>query len=275
MPTVVHAIFGGVVALLFHLVSKGGRRVFTERAVIVFAFNAFIGPDIFKIPRVFIDPGNATLLALDQALHSIVGWVAWAFLVAVPFWLLARVKASQADTLPYTSTAILVLGAGLTHLGLDVLDLSQEGYGSLSVLPWDPSTSFNLATFHTGSTWDGLVQGLPSRAGAAILFATGLCFLCLISYFLLRKRTRHAIIAAGIFVGTVTGLVVMFGSGIVYGEHDLGYLVYLSVFFFVPLALMYWSLQGKDAAAPSATRAPVNEPVAGQGIKLSGPEGST
>ncbi len=245
MPTVVHAIFGGILGLFAYLVSRNSPRVFNERMVIVFALNAFIGPDLIKIPRIFIAPADPVLLALDQYLHSVFGWITWSFGIALLFWQLANVRARYPESITYFNSVKLVMGAGFTHLGLDILDLSQEGYGSLSVFPWDPSTAINLDTFHTGWYFtDGILDIGSRRLGAALLLGTGLLFLAMLVYFLVKKRdVKRSIIGASIFVAIIIAMIALFGSEIVYDEHDLGYFVYMSLFLFVPLALIYWAMQ--------------------------------
>ncbi len=245
MPTVVHAIFGGILGLFAYLVSRNSPRVFNERMVIVFALNAFIGPDLIKIPRIFIAPADPVLLALDQYLHSVFGWITWSFGIALLFWQLANVRARYPESITYFNSVKLVMGAGFTHLGLDILDLSQEGYGSLSVFPWDPSTAINLDTFHTGWYFtDGILDIGSRRLGAALLLGTGLLFLIMLVYFLVKKKdVKRSIIGASIFVAIIIAMIALFGSEIVYDEHDLGYFVYMSLFLFVPLALIYWAMQ--------------------------------
>ena len=71
MSTITHALFGGAVGLLFYFITRNSRKVFNERMVIIFTFNSFIGPDLFKIPRLFL----TGILMQITCLDSLVLWL--------------------------------------------------------------------------------------------------------------------------------------------------------------------------------------------------------
>lgn len=231
--------------MLFYFLTKKSNKVFNERMVIIFTFNSFIGPDLFKIPRVFLFPDNTIILGLDHFLHSVLGWCIWSFTISLVFWQLSNIKAKYPDAMTYFNTVKVIASAGLMHLGIDVFDTSHVGvYSSLRFIPWLEETRFNFDTFHTGWNYTEGLLTLPStKVGIVVLFLIGLGFLFLISFFMLKKRIKMGLISALAFFLVIITLIILFGSQIVYREHDLGYFIYLALFYLVPLGLLYWARQ--------------------------------
>lgn len=244
MPTFTHAILGGIIGLLFLFLTRSAHHRFNERSVILLAFNSLIGPDFMKIPRLFFFQDNVILKELDIFLHSAVGWVAWSFAISLILWPLCNIKARYPESVTYFNTVKVIAAAGIMHQGLDVLDTSAGGYGSLRIVPWVDATRVNLDLFNTGWTYpDGLLS-LPSRTlGMGALFLIGLGFLVLLSWLLLKKKMKATLVAALLFVVTVVTIVLLFGSRIVAHEHDLGYLLYAGLYFVLPLCSLAWACQ--------------------------------
>ncbi|MHA1716106.1 MAG: hypothetical protein ACTSXP_10710 [Promethearchaeota archaeon] len=244
-----HSIFGGVIGLFLYFLTKNSKKRFNERMVILFALNSFIGPDLFKIPSMFIFPSNLALRSLNLFLHSIIGWLLWSFIISVPYWIAFQYKARYPDALLYFNVVKINIAAGMMHLGFDVLDLSRSAiYGNLRIVSWDESTAFNLDSFHSGWNYPTGVFTISSiRLGAGILFLIGLSFLMVLTWLLLKKKVGRATILAGMFVVLVFIMILLFGSRIVGYEHDLGYFVYASTFFLGPVVLLFWSFQDVNA----------------------------
>ena len=76
MPTIAHALLGGAIALIFYGISQywefKNERRFTERMVVLFAFNSMLGPDIFTMFYAFSIDTRA--IQIKPFMHSILGW---------------------------------------------------------------------------------------------------------------------------------------------------------------------------------------------------------
>ncbi len=231
MPTIAHAIFGGAVALVLMSWSKNSSRVFTPHLVILFTLNSFIGPDLFNIVLMY---GRTSIIETIHAfVHSLVGfWIVTPGL-AVVYYLIMNAKRKGAEKIPYLPMVITIGAAGILHFALDILDYGIRVFPLVDYY-WD------IETFQTGSTNSvGPLSGIFPFFSTTELFLVGLGWMCVLIYVLLKKSEKQVFLVATIFLGTIIGLLLLFGNQIVRGEHDLGYLAYALIFWVLPLALCY------------------------------------
>ena len=124
MPTIAHAILGGAIALIFYTITlnRESEKKFTERMVIIFAFNSMIGPDIFTMLNAFKLEDVANAIPIRATVHSALGWPLWCLAIMWLWYFVINIRSTEQTKLSMKSTLLLLIAAGEIHFFLDALD---------------------------------------------------------------------------------------------------------------------------------------------------------
>ncbi|MHA1149780.1 MAG: hypothetical protein ACTSR8_16210 [Promethearchaeota archaeon] len=242
MPTIAHAILGGALALVFYTITNSqnftSEKKFTERMVILFAFNSFIGPDIFTMFYAFNIDTN--VIPIKPFVHSMLGWPVWCLGIMWVWYYIINIRSTELTKLSKSSTLLLLIGAGEIHFYLDMLDSSVAliGFGD-----WSIHLSLQ-ENFLTGMTYQyGPFYALAPWFSMTEMFFIGLFFLVLLIYSMFRWELKYTILIAGLFILLIFTLYSVFGSIIFGFENDFGITLYFSLLFLLPMLLMILAME--------------------------------
>ena len=240
IPSISHSILGGAVALIFYMISQkyDTEKKFTERMVVLFAFNSFIGPDIFTLFLVFNIDTNA--IPVKSLCHSLLGWPIWCLGIMWIWYLVININSNEETKLSKKSTLMLLIAAGEIHFFLDMLDDGVDliGFGDFHL-------HLTLqGNFLLGSAYPyGPLHDVMPWFSMTYMFLIGLAFLILLIYSLFKWELKHTLIIASIFFAMILVLYVLFGSVIVGYENDFGVVIYFGTLLLIPLVLIYFSME--------------------------------
>ncbi|MHA1337317.1 MAG: hypothetical protein ACTSPW_16515 [Promethearchaeota archaeon] len=245
MPTIAHSLLGGGIALILYILTNTNgfysERRFTERMVILVAFNSFIGPDIFTLFYAFhIDTSKIPLKIL---VHSLLGWPIWCLGILWIWYYVINIRSTPLTKVSKKSVLLLLIAAGEIHFFLDFLDSSVclIGYGDLAIyisLNKDFLTglTYMYGPFHDVAPWFSMTE----------MFFVGVLFLFLLVYSIFRWELKYTILIAILFLITIFSLYFIFGS-IVFGfENDFGITLYFGGLLIFPIMLMIFAMEKRD-----------------------------
>ncbi|MGV9170998.1 MAG: hypothetical protein ACOC44_09955 [Promethearchaeia archaeon] len=242
MPTIAHAILGGAIALILYTITNSthweSEKRFNERMVVLVAFNSFIGPDIFTMFYAF--NLDASVIPIRPFVHSILGWIAWSGLIMWLWYYIINYKAEDTERVSFLATFFLLVAAGEAHFFLDFLDNGVDliGFGDLHMhltlqdnflLGYD----YMYGPLHPIFPWVSMTE----------LFFIGLGFMILLIYSLFNWKLIWTYMIAGIFLGTLLLLYLLFGSYIVGFENDFGIIILFGGFLLLPVSLMVAAIE--------------------------------
>lgn len=245
MPTITHALITGAVAILFFLLTQDSLKRFKAEHVIIFGLNGFLGPDWPKLLSPFFGSGyfESTLYTTINGFnHTLVGWLIESFgfgLLYYGIFLGTKEARTQGQApISYVHATLLVLGAGMNHFGVDMLDYGGRVFPTQ--LSWD--YRIGVAALQTGETWQyGPLYAQLSWFDDKYLLILGVLVLFGLIWLLKNKPVKYAIIVAIGFAAFVLSVIFLTGSVIVANENDLGYMVYIGLAWLFPLFACYWS----------------------------------
>ncbi|MBD3352398.1 MAG: hypothetical protein GF364_13000, partial [Candidatus Lokiarchaeota archaeon] len=136
MPTITHSLIGGLLAFLIYLNSRnlGSEKEFSKSHLIIFTINSFIGPDIGKIGVI----AGAPSYIINDMIHNIIGWIIFSIPLSILYlFIFNKFKSPKVKPSPISFPSILklIIGAGVLHLGLDVLDQPTRVFPNFSLFP--------------------------------------------------------------------------------------------------------------------------------------------
>ena len=242
MPTISHAILGGAIALVFYGLTNSpswtSEKRFTERMVILFALNSFIGPDIFTMLHAFnINPDG---IPIRSFVHSILGWPVWCLGIMWIWYYVINLKSDEQTKLSRKSTLLLLVAAGEIHFYLDFLDngVNLIGFGDWRILltledHFLTGTSYPYGPLHEIAPWFSMTE----------MFIIGIVFMILLIYSLFRWQLKYTVLIAGAFLILIFVLYFLFGSVVFAHENDFGITLYFTLFFLVPIILMILAIE--------------------------------
>ena len=241
MPTIAHAILGGAIAMIFYSITQNieMEKKFTERMVILFAFNSMIGPDIFTVLNAFHLEELSNSILIKPFVHSILGWPIWCLGIMWIWYYLINIRSTELTKLSRKSTLLLLIAAGEMHFFLDILDdgVWLIGFGSWNI-------HITLQNFYSGMAYQygPLHEAMPWFSMTEMFFI-GLLFMILLIYSLFRWEFKYTVVVASIFLATIFICYYLFGS-IVFGyENDFGITIYFGGLFLLPMLLMVLAME--------------------------------
>jgi len=245
MPTIAHALLGGAIALIFYIITNNenwnSEKKFTERMVIIFAFNSMIGPDIFTALNAFRLGELADSIPIRATVHSILGWPLWCLIIMWLWYYAINIRSTEQTKLSLKSTFLLLVAAGEIHFFMDAMDagLYVFGYGD-----WRLHVSIeNLFMIDTIYQTGPLTNIFPWFSMGE-MFILGLFFMIILIYSLFRWEMKYTWLTAGAFLGIIVSLYFLLGAGILGGEeHDMGAIIYYGGLLLLPLGLMVISME--------------------------------
>ncbi|MHA1293188.1 MAG: hypothetical protein ACTSQJ_11010 [Promethearchaeota archaeon] len=242
MPTISHAILGGALALIFYVITNSeywnSEKRFTERMVVLFSFNSFIGPDIFTMFYAFnIDTNQIPIKAFE---HSLIGWPIWCLGIMWIWYYVINIKSTEGTQLSKRSTLLLLISAGEIHFFLDMLD---DGVDLIGFGNWHVHLTLQ-GNFLIGMAYQyGPLHEIMPWFSMTEMFFIGLIFMIILIYSIFRWEFKYTLIIASLFLLTIFLLYFLFGS-IVFGfENDLGVSLYFGTLLIIPLILMVLAIE--------------------------------
>jgi hypothetical protein len=180
---------------------------------------------------------------VNDIIHNVFGW----FIVAIPFAFLyffifnGTRSLKSPKSISFRAVYLLILGAGIFHMGFDMLDQSVRLFPNMTIFPdWIVS----LETFKTGiSMPTGILTDFFPNFGFTELFFISMIFLVIIIWCFYKKSLKLTMTIAGIYVVIIVGALLLLGSDIVDGENDFGLLIYGISFWAFPVALLLLSYE--------------------------------
>ncbi len=250
MPTVTHALIGALLGFLLYLQSNseknGNHKIFSRIHVIIFALNAFIGPDLAKI-GLTIGPISESeiIVIINNSIHNILGWVVFSIpLSFLYFFIFSKfsIPKKGEEQIKITTILKLIIGAGLLHFGMDMLDNNVRIFPNFSIFP---DLILSVEGFKTGEYFPaiGPLSGLFPWFSMFEFFLIGLFFLVLIIWLFFNKSLKSVILVSFIFVVVVLSIILLFGTNTTNQENDFGFFFYLLIFWIIPIALCLWSYE--------------------------------
>jgi hypothetical protein len=230
MPSIAHLILGAIVGTCLYYISDGK---FSKTHVFVLFLNNYLGPDV------------GWVLGLGAITHSIIFWPVFAFILSYFYHYFTRFTIEidgikniklvdlERHKLSYINVYFLVLAGGIMHNYLDgVMNRGGDFYiipeiSSYSGVTWTIDDFMQL--------WEiGFLGSFPIVAlvvGVVLIFG----FIFLFIWFL-KKNSRKAGLITFTYITSFMVFFFLFGA-ITTGEHsDAGAIVYIGLFWAIPLA---------------------------------------
>lgn len=249
MPTLTHAIITACIGALFYLITREQSKQFKAEHLIVFALNGFVGPDLSKFFSPFFGSGywsNPTFLALNTFVHSLIGWIIISPILALVYFLIFKLtqeaKSTGKSPISYIHLVILIIAAGMNHLGIDMLD----GYVRVFPAIFGVYSTIGIVTFQNGVLLaEGPLWESMSWFGNKYLLLIGLTFMVLLIWQLKNKSLKIVIFTTLVFILVTYGLILLIGTNIVNNENDMGYAAYIAITWLFPLYACYFCRDDK------------------------------
>ena len=243
MPTIGHALLGGSIAIILYSISQnwGSEKRFTERMVIILAFNSMIGPDIFTLLNAFNLNQVANSIPIKPTVHSVFGWPLWCLIIMLLWYYVINIRSTEKTKLSMKSTLFLLIAAGEMHFFLDALDagIYVFGFGDFSI----HITIQDLFLIDEIYAIGPLTEVFPWFSMGE-MFLVGLAFMILMIYSIFRWQLKYTYLVAVLFLTTILSLFFLLGANILGGnEHDIGVTIYFGGLFLVPLGLMVLAME--------------------------------
>lgn len=241
-PTIAHALLGGSLALLLYTISQQWNleKRFTERMVVVFAFNSMIGPDIFNILYAVHLDELVNSIPIKSFVHSLLGWPIWCLGIMWIWYYVVNFKSTKQTKISKRATLLLLIAAGEMHFYLDFLD---NGVNLIGFSDW--SVHLNLQEhFLTGESYVyGPLFELVPWFSMFELFLIGIVFMILMIYSLFRWQLKYTYIIALVFLITLFILYFLVGSIIFGKENDIGVTLYFGLLFLIPFSMTILAME--------------------------------
>ena len=242
MPTIAHALLGGAIAMIFFSLTNSENwnadKRFSERMVILVAFNSFIGPDIFTMFYAFdLDPSQ---IIIKPFVHSILGWPLWCLGIMWIWYYVINIKSTEQTALSKKSTLLCLVAAGEIHFYLDLLDspVTLIGFGNwtINISLQDHfliGMKYQYGPLHDVFPWFNMTE----------LFFIGIIFLIILVYSLFRFQTKYTYLISAIFVAFIMACYILIGSYVVGFENDLGVTLYFCGLLLLPMVLLMYAME--------------------------------
>jgi len=232
MPSIAHLVLGGVIALCFYYISDGK---FTKTHAFIFFLSNYLGPDV------------GWVLGIGHFTHSLLFWPLFAVVLAFIYHYFTRFTIKidgiknieiidlEGHKLHFLNTYLLVLAAGILHNYLDGI-MNKEG--TFRIIPQLPLNNEELSwtlgdLIKFGE--EGVLQInflIAISIGVTLIFG----FIFVFIWFLKKNSKTNAIIVCIYIVGFVI-FFYLAGSIITTFHPDGGAIIYVSIFWAVPLIL--------------------------------------
>ncbi|MFX0148343.1 MAG: hypothetical protein ACFE8E_11440 [Candidatus Hodarchaeota archaeon] len=234
MPSIAHFVLGGIIGLTFYSISSGK---FSKTHIFVLFMNNVWGPDIIAT---FGFPIS----------HSLLLWPLCAFFLTYPYhyftkfsfklqsWKKFQIIEFKQRKLSFLQTFFLVLAGGIMHLYLDFM-INNVGY--IILIPgivnfkgvfftlYDLNILFNYGLFPLNPIFSIFVGGL---------FILGFVFLFIRFLKNTSKREGYLIL---LFIIIFSVFFSLFGQTFTLSHPDLGALLYIMLFWGIPMILLVLS----------------------------------
>lgn len=230
MPSIAHLVLGGVIALCFYYISNGK---FTKTHAFIFFLCNYLGPDV------------GWVLGIGRFTHSLLFWPIFAVILGYLYHYFTRFTIRidsiknveiidlEGHKLHYFNTYLLVLAAGILHLYLD--GILNKG-GEFRIIP-------QLPLNYEGLYWtlndffifgeEGVLQIhflISIFIGVTLIFG----FVFVFVWFLKKNSKKNAIIVC-IYIVAFVIFFYLAGSIITTFHPDGGAIIYISIFWALPL----------------------------------------
>ena len=232
MPSIAHLVLGGVIALCFYYISNGR---FTKTHAFIFFLSNYLGPDV------------GWVLGIGRFTHSLLFWPLFAVILAYLYHYFTRFTIKidsfknveiidlEGHKLHYFNTYLLVLAAGILHLYLDGI-LNKKG--EFRIIP-------QLPLNYEGLYWtlnDFFIFGeegvLQIHFLISIFIGVSLIFGFVFVYVLfLKKNSKKTAIIVCTYIVAFVIFFYLAGSIITTFHPDGGAIIYVSIFWALPLIL--------------------------------------
>jgi len=232
MPSIAHLVLGGVIALCFYYISDGK---FTKTHAFIFFLSNYLGPDV------------GWVLGIGHFTHSLLFWPLFAVVLAFIYHYFTRFTIKidgiknieiidlEGHKLHFLNTYLLVLAAGILHNYLDGIMNKECTFRIIPQLPLNnEELSWTLGDLIKFGE-EGVLQInflIAISIGVTLIFG----FIFVFIWFLKKNSKTNAIIVCIYIVGFVI-FFYLAGSIITTFHPDGGAIIYVSIFWAVPLIL--------------------------------------
>ena len=232
MPSIAHFVMGGVIAICLYYISDGK---FTKTHAFIFFLSNYLGPDI------------GWVFGIGRFTHSLVFWPLFAVIVAYIYYYFTRFTIKidgiknveiidlEGHKLHYFNTYLLVLSAGILHNYLDGIMNKKGTFRIIPQLPLnDEGLYWTLNDFATFGE-NGILQIhflFSIFIGVILIFG----FVFIFVWFLKKNSKKSAIIVC-IYIVAFVIFFYLAGSIITMFHPDAGAIIYVSIFWLLPLVL--------------------------------------
>ena len=232
MPSIAHLILGGTIAICLYYVSDGK---FTKTHAFIFFLCNYLGPDV------------GWVFGIGRITHSLLFWPLFALILAYFYHYFTRFTIKidgiknvelidlEGYKLHYLNTYLLVLAAGILHLYLDGI-MNKEG--EFRIIPQLPLNSEELYWTLNDLIVFGEEGVLQIHFLISMFIGVSLIFGFVFVYVLfLKKNSKKTAIIVCIYIVAFVIFFYCFGSITTMFHPDGGAIIYVSVFWALPLIL--------------------------------------
>ncbi|MFX1392057.1 MAG: hypothetical protein ACFFAH_00650 [Promethearchaeota archaeon] len=232
MPSIAHLVLGGVIALCFYYISDGK---FTKTHVFIFFLCNYLGPDV------------GWVFGIGRLTHSLLFWPLFALILAFIYHYFTRFTIKidgiknieiidlEGHKLHYLNTYLLVLAAGILHLYLDGI---MNNEGTFRIIPQLPLNYEELSLTLGDLIAFGEEGVLQINFLIAIFIGVTLIFgFIFVFIWFLKKNSKTNAIIVCIYIVVFVIFFYLAGSIITTFHPDGGAIIYVSIFWALPLIL--------------------------------------
>lgn len=232
MPSIAHLVLGGTIAICLYYISNGK---FTKTHAFIFFLCNYLGPDV------------GWVLGIGRITHSLLFWPLFALILAYFYHYFTRFTIKidgiknvelidlEGYKLHYLNTYLLVLAAGILHLYLDGI-MNKEG--EFRIIPQLPLNSEELYLTLNDLIVFGKEEVLQIHFLISIFIGVSLIFGFVFLYILfLKKNSKKTAIIVCIYIVAFVIFFYCFGSITTMFHPDGGAIIYVSIFWALPLIL--------------------------------------
>jgi hypothetical protein len=233
MPTIAHFFFGAMLGIILYFLSE---RRFSKHHVFIFCLNNYFGPDL------------GWALGIGQQLHTVVGWLIFSIILVAPnsyftrftpdFKRLELVDLGQ-NQITFVRTYAVVAAGGILHNYLDAI----INYGGVFFITPAIEGRMEAVTYSLHALidiWRESQLGIttPFAVIIGILFIIG--FIYILAY-VLQAHERRAALFLFLYIIPFVACFYMFGDNLTQNHADIGALIYISLYWLLPLSLCLFS----------------------------------